>query len=46
VFDGTLEFDAGELGELVFVVFAGEQAIAKAVMPAIKSTFLIESLSF
>jgi hypothetical protein len=46
VFDGVLEFDAGELGELVFVVFAGEQAIAKAVMPAINSTFLIESLSF
>jgi hypothetical protein len=42
VFDGVLEFDAAELGELVFVLFAGApQAIAKAVMPAMNSTFLI-----
>jgi hypothetical protein len=46
-FDGVLELDAVELGELVFVVFAGApQAIAKAVMQAINSTFLIGSLSF
>jgi len=42
VFDGVLEFEAGELVELVFVVFAGApQAIAKAVMQAINSTFFI-----
>jgi hypothetical protein len=47
VFAGVLEFDAGELGELVFVVIAGApQAIAKVVMQAINRTFLIESLSF
>jgi hypothetical protein len=42
VFAGVLEFDAGELGELVFVVFAGApQAIAKAVMQTMNSTFFI-----
>jgi hypothetical protein len=46
-FDGVLEFDALGLGELEFVVFAGApQAIARAVMQAINSTFLIGSLSF
>jgi hypothetical protein len=37
-----LEFDAVELGALVFVVFTGAlQAIAKAVMQATNSAFLI-----
>jgi hypothetical protein len=46
MFDGVLEFDAVELGGLVFVVFAGApQAIAKAVMQAINSTFLIADFS-
>jgi hypothetical protein len=39
---GVLEFDPLELGELVFVVFAGApQAIAKAPMQAISSAFLM-----
>jgi hypothetical protein len=39
---GVLEFDAVELGALVFVVFAGApQAIAKAPMQAISSAFLM-----
>ena len=43
VFDCVLEFDAGEL---VFVVFAGApQAIAKAVMQVMNSTFLMRELS-
>jgi len=41
-FAGVLEFDAVDLGELVFVVFAGApQADAKAATQAINSTFLM-----
>jgi hypothetical protein len=42
---GVLEFDAVELGGLVFVFAGAPQADAKAATQAINSTFLIEGLS-